>query len=107
MDCISELINQLICLIHPHLRLTQYSPPKQTLSCSLVFNPLFTQIAIISWYSLSLIYPSIILHLMEEQYGTTTEQMLISSGEQSTCLTEVRHFILMMWTNKLLFSVTL
>ena len=67
MDCITELINQLICLIHPHLRLTQYSPPKQTLSCSLVFNPLFTQIAIISWYSLSLIFPFILFHYMKEQ----------------------------------------
>ena len=65
-----------------------------------MFNPLFTQIVIISWYSTSLIYPSIILHLMKVQYSTRTERMLISSGGQSTCLTGIRHYVLMMWTNK-------
>ena len=44
-------------------------------------QPLFTQIVIISWYSLILIYPYIILHLMKEQYRTTRERMLISSGD--------------------------
>ena len=34
---------------------------------SMVFNPLFTQIAIISWYSLSLIFPFILFHYMKEQ----------------------------------------
>ena len=63
------------------------SQPK--LSWSLVFNPLFTQIVIISWYSLSLIYLSVILHLMKEQYGTTTGRMLISSREKMICLTGI------------------
>ena len=55
-------------------------------------------------FNLSIYHPP---PYMEEQYGTTTERMLISSGGQLTCLAEIRHYVLMIWTNKLLFSVTL
>ena len=84
-----------------------YSPLNQTVSWSLGFNPLFSQIVIISWYLLSSFYPSIILHLMKEQYDTTTEQMLISTGRQLTSLTGIRHYASMVWIHMLLFSVTL
>ena len=107
MECISQLMNQLLCLIHPHLVLTEYAPLNQTLPWSLVFNPLFAHIVIISWYSLTSIYPSIILHLMKEQYGTTAEQMMILSEGQLTCLTRIRNYVSMMWTNMFLSSVTL
>ena len=35
------------------------------------------------------------------------QRNLISSGGQWTCLTGIKHYVSMMWTNKLLFSVTL
>ena len=47
------------------------------------------------------------VHAAKEQYGTSTEPMLILSGGQLTCLTGIRNYVSMMWTNKLLFSVTL
>ena len=50
---------------------------------------------------------SSILHFMKKQYGTTTERILISSGDQLTCLTDIKHYVSMIWTNKLLFLVTL
>ena len=68
-----------------------------------MFNSLFTQIVIISWYSLGLIYPSIIFHSMKEQYVTTKEQILISSRGQLSCLTGIRNYVLIMWTNKFFF----
>ena len=47
------------------------------------------------------------VHAAKEQYGTSTEPMLILSGGQLTCLTGIRNYVSLMWTNKLLFSVTL
>ena len=47
------------------------------------------------------------VHAAKEQYGTSTEPMLILSGGKLTCLTGIRNDVSMMWTNKLLFSVTL
>ena len=46
----------------------------QTLSWSLAFNPLFTQIFTISWYLINLIYPSIIFHLTKEKYGSAIDR---------------------------------
>ena len=96
-----QLINELTYLIDSS------SCCNQTLTWSLVFNPLFIQIAIISSHLLISIYPSIILELMKEKHGTTTERMLILSGGQLTCLNGMKYYTSMMWINKLLFSVTL
>ena len=72
----------------------------QTLPWSLVFSPLFIQIAIISWHLLISIYPSIILELMKEKHGTTTERMMILSGGQLTCLNGMRYYTSMRWIIK-------
>ena len=40
---------------------------------------------------------------MKEQYVTTKEQILISSRGQLSCLTGIRNYVLIMWTNKLFF----
>ena len=58
-------------------------------------------------HRLSLIYSSIIFHLMKKQYGTTTERMLISFGGQLISFTGLRQYVSMMWTNQMLFAVTL
>ena len=58
-------------------------------------------------HRLSVIYSSIIFHLMKKQYGTTAERMLISFGGQLTCFTGIRHYVSVIWTNQLLFAVTL
>ena len=109
------LMNQFICLIHPRFVSAYYSLLNQTLSWSLVFNLAFNQVIIISWYSLSSIYPSIVPFLIvpfltNEQCGAERmlvlagKRMLLLSRRQLTSLTGIRHWTTMIWKTSCYFQ---